>query len=1119
MRTSRTTAFRALCALLWLLAPCAARTQEDHVDDAWRWAGFTTESGLPSNDVTSLAETEDGTVWASTAAGPAWFDGYQWHIVPGAPRQRLGIVYPFGRSRVVCNLEGVVYVVTRDSAAALPLRDVGLGAPYDSATLIVRMEKSLFFYSGGKLSAMQGPSDSVNGGIDILWKTRSGDYIIRTQYGMYRWTEDHWSKQLWPVAGEVSVTALAEDPSGGGLAAVLLPLETRGLWEWSYGGAPVRNNAEMGYDVRALDVNASGDAIVVYNSGDIRLRRKGRWTGLPSVQARLGEIEFVQWRANGDLWFGTERGLYLYKQSSSRWEVLAHPSPDGRNAVNELLRTRAGDLWVGTADGIDIYKASGATDHVAAVGGTRLYTVTGLGEDSDGNVWVSSGATFDGAFRWDGKTWERFRVSDDPQGARFHKIRRDRYGRLWFLGISRRYDYRGAKEVGAYLLSEGKFTRWGEDEGLANGRVYSFAQTPDGALWFGTLRGLSRWTPDPGHERATSAAAGGRWTHWLRGTGLLYEKIFTLAADSAGRVWFGHANSGTGLGVIDSADSVRYVMASEGLANEFIWDLSVDSAGAVWAATDGGLCMYANGAWLTYGEKSGLHFPKLWPVLPLGPKVYAGTRGKGVAIFDRGESSWRQPRVVIDRPVVENYDVHVRWKAYASWGDEPPEEIQTRYRIDGAPWSAWSAAREIVERNVAPGGHTVRVQARGLVGNFEEAGIASEFSVMPPYYLRPIYYVPVGLLAFGVVALGTVLLARKRKHDLELRKSEAKFRAVAQMSPSAIVIYQDGPFLFANPGAEALTGYDASALLRMTLADLLHPDDRDLMRQREEERDAESSSVPDRAEFRIVTKDGTERWVDYRWGWIRFQGVPATLGTAFDITERKRAEEQLRTLTTELTLTEERERHRMATYLHDVIGQTLALCRIKIRGLERSAPPEELTAPLNEVRELVDLSIRNTRSLTFELCPPILYELSFEAAVGWLAEEFHQQHGILFEVTDDGQPKPLNEEMRTILFQALREIFVNVIKHAGARRADVSIARDADHIRVVVHDDGAGFEMEKLARPGTGGFGLFNIRERLKYLGGVMEITSSPGAGTRVAVSAPLKRAGDAPTPPPRRAP
>lgn len=1100
-----------LAALFLTSRPLPA--QDDHVDDAWRWVKFTTESGLPTNDVTNLAETEDGTIWVITTGGIAWYDGFRWQNVGGAPPQRFGAIFPYGRSRVICNREGNVYVVDRDSLTELPLRDVGLGAPIDSSSVIVRMEKSVFIYKDGKLRPMEGKDDRVNGNIDIFWKTRGERFWIRTQNGLYNWQRDHWEKQVWKDTGDVGVTSLAENAGGDGIAAVLLPLSMRGLWEWTGGRRPVRNADEMGYDVKVLDVAPNGDAIVVYNSGDIRLRKGGRWRGLTSVQARLGEIEFVQWRDNGDLWFGTERGLYLFKQSSSRWEVLVHPAPDGRNAINEILRTRNGDLWLGTAEGIDLYRADGSKEHIASVGSTRLYTVTGLAEDDEGKIWISSGATFDGAYRWDGRIWEHFRISDDPEGARFHKIRKDRSGRLWFLGISRRYGYRGAREVGAFLRSGDRFIRWGEEEGLLNGRIYSFAQTADGSLWFGSLDGLSRWTPARGVRPVSPVSADGHWTHWSRGNGLLYGKIFTLAVDSSDRLWFGHANSGTGLGYFDRDDTAHYVTTADGLVNNYVWDLSVDAHGALWVATDGGLCSYSQGVWLTYDEKTGLHFSKLWPVLPLRDQVYAGTRGRGVAVFNRGESPWRTPRVVIDRPVVEERDVHIRWRAYSYWGDAPPGEILTRYRVSGGPWSPWGTTREIVGANFAPGEYNVQVQSKGLVGNFEPEGSLAQFSVLPPTYLQPIYYVPVGLLSLGIVALGVVLLARKRKHDLDLRKSEAKFRAVAQMSPSAIMIYQNASFLFANPGAEVLTGYSGEELLRMRLSDLLHPEYREFMALREQDRSGESA-VPNRAEFRIVTKQGAERWVDYRWGWIRFQGMPATLGTAFDISERKQAEDKLRLLTTELTLTEERERHRMATYLHDVIGQTLALCKIKIRGIQKADAAGGRTDTLAEVRDLVDLSIRNTQTLTFELCPPILYELNFEAAVGWLADQFHQRHGIEFGVRDDGGSKPLTEEMRAILFQALREIFVNVVKHAEATRVDVDISRASHNIRIVVQDNGVGFDAECLKHPegDGGGFGLFNIRERLKYLGGKIDVSSSPGAGVRVAIDAPLRRSGPPPS-------
>src|ERR1051326_6554004 len=164
----------------------------------------------------------------------------------------------------------------------------------------------------------------------------------------------------------------------------------------------------------------------------------------------------------------------------------------------------------------------------------------------------------------------------------------------------------------------------------------------------------------------------------------------------------------------------------------------------------------------------------------------------------------------------------------------------------------------------------------------------------------------------------------------------------------------------------------------MQIFDIIDPSHRELMQERELERSG-STSIPQRYEIRIRRKDGAVRWVEFTSGWIKYQGMPVRLGTAVDITDRKQGEEKLRLLASELSLTEERERRRMASYLHDVIGQTLGLCKIKLRGIQRSASPQGSNSGLQELLELIAQSINNTQTLTCDLCPPILYELSFGA--------------------------------------------------------------------------------------------------------------------------------------------
>jgi PAS domain S-box-containing protein len=244
------------------------------------------------------------------------------------------------------------------------------------------------------------------------------------------------------------------------------------------------------------------------------------------------------------------------------------------------------------------------------------------------------------------------------------------------------------------------------------------------------------------------------------------------------------------------------------------------------------------------------------------------------------------------------------------------------------------------------------------------------------------------------------------------------------------------------------------------------------------------------------------------------KGNPAAvIEISRDITKNKQAEkklliyqEQLRSFASQLSLIEERERRRIATELHDHIGQTLALCKIKL-GTLRELTSSPLATSLNEVRSLIEQTIQQTRSLTFELSPPILYELGYEAAVEWLGEKILRQHGILFNFKNDENPKPLNDEARILLFQAVRELLVNIVKHAKANHVTVSIKRDDDNVRVGVEDDGIGFEVSKTESylNKSSGFGFFSIHERLKYINGYINVESEPGHGTHVTIVVPLK--------------
>jgi PAS domain S-box-containing protein len=244
------------------------------------------------------------------------------------------------------------------------------------------------------------------------------------------------------------------------------------------------------------------------------------------------------------------------------------------------------------------------------------------------------------------------------------------------------------------------------------------------------------------------------------------------------------------------------------------------------------------------------------------------------------------------------------------------------------------------------------------------------------------------------------------------------------------------------------------------------------------------------------------------------QRVTGAIVVNQEITRQKEAErdilayqEQLRRMASELALIEERERRRIADALHEQIGQNLALARIKLGGLLEVSGVERCRSEAEAIRGLLEGAIAQTRSLTFELSPPVLYELGLEAALRALTERFREQHGLAADFSDDGRPKPLADAVRVLLYQAARELLVNVVKHARAGRVRVEIGRREDTVRVEVADDGAGFAHaeERIRSGGEGGFGLFSIRERLRHLGGACEVQSAAGQGTRVVLIAPLR--------------
>ena len=216
---------------------------------------------------------------------------------------------------------------------------------------------------------------------------------------------------------------------------------------------------------------------------------------------------------------------------------------------------------------------------------------------------------------------------------------------------------------------------------------------------------------------------------------------------------------------------------------------------------------------------------------------------------------------------------------------------------------------------------------------------------------------------------------------------------------------------------------------------------------------------------------------------------------------------RLRALASELTLAEQRERKRLAGELHDYLAQMLALGRMKIaqfRPKIAGAVPD-LTGSLREIDDLFKNALTYTRSLMSKLSPPVLDELGLPAALTWLADQM-PLHGLSVDVRLKRDKVPMPDDQAVLLFQSVRELLINVAKHARTDRATVTLDMEHDQqLAIHVEDEGCGFDVAAVdARLAGEHFGLFSVRERMEAMGGRLLVESTPGAGTRITLTLPV---------------
>lgn len=400
------------------------------------------------------------------------------------------------------------------------------------------------------------------------------------------------------------------------------------------------------------------------------------------------------------------------------------------------------------------------------------------------------------------------------------------------------------------------------------------------------------------------------------------------------------------------------------------------------------------------------------------------------------------------------------------------------------------------------------------------------------------------MLSDGTLYLISRNITERKREEKALRESEDRYRQLFELESDAIFLIDNevGQIVEVNAAATALYGFSREELMSMRNVDLsAQPEATQRKTAGSHQQKGSIIYIPLRYHRKA---DGTVFPVEITARSFMQGGRAVHVAAIRDITERKRAEDelrereerlrelaetlevrvlnrtrelessnlslahsvaQLRRMAMELTQAEDRERKRLALQLHDHLQPFLVAASMKVSLLSLPLPAAEQSQSVREVLDLITSALNASRSLTRELYPPILLDAGIMPGLRWLADWIKDKYGVTVELGGEDSLE-IPDAMGIFVFQVIRELLFNVAKHAKSNMAMVTLTmKDSQRLHIMVSDQGVGFPEPFSGFTNTScGFGLFHIHERLAAMGGMLDVVSTSGQGAKVFVSLPM---------------
>jgi signal transduction histidine kinase/ligand-binding sensor domain-containing protein len=1027
-------------------------------------------NGLHANSITELYQDRAGFIWVGTRNGLALYDGY------GFVTLEHDVTDPTSIS------DNAVREVYEDDRG-----NIWIGTNTGGLNRLDRTNWTFEHFRHDSADPHSLSHDSVY----AIRQDRSGALWIGTQVGLNRfdYVTGRFERFLADENDPTSlsndyVTAIHEDPDGR-------------LWVGTFGG---------GLNLR--DRDSSGFHAYRHVSGDMTSLSDDRVLAITTDD-------------DNNLWVGTHYGLNLMQQGKCSFRQFTtnphRPGTPDAPVVSVLALDPDGQLWIGTTSGLNRFDRDRATvvPHIPLdehPGGLTVNSIVSLLVDRAGTLWVGSWSEGLGRLRRAVGTIVSSETDPSLPGFEVATILEDRRGGLWVGSLGRGLYRRdpGEREFRHYL---------GRDERNPNVGAFRVAEDRSGAIWAGTQGGLNRLDPETDevvqfrHDPKDPSSLGPGW-------------LTAILEDSRGRLWVG-----TGQGGLQQVDAEVGIVARflhdpedpESLSDNYVTALWEDRYGVIWVGTrSGGLNAFhpRTGRFGRYlpvpGEEDRISHHFVTSILEDSKgRLWVGTAGGGLNRAELDADGGRRftrigtaDGLINDnvKGIVEDVDGSLWISTARGLSRFKPDtgEFASLQFADGLPAAEFAVSAAVRGREALYFGSVKGVVAIPTGTPFPAPSASPTIirkirnSTVELQGNRPVWEldwleIPYGewlSLEFAVLDFN---LEHNHRYAYRLGGETGDWVDIGSRREVTLTRLEPGSYEFSLKGRNSQGVWSAAVTpLRvdvippvwmtwwfrsLLLASILV-----------------FASVAHRVRMSAVRKRNRELIELHR----QRERARRKLRIAYD---------RLRRVTRRLEVAKEDERKRIAGELHDEMGQALTAVKINLQLLPGNPDPDWIAERSAETVALVDRMIQKIRDLSLTLRPALLDELGLAAALRAFAESQARLAGI--EVRVDASPDVggLPPEIEIAAFRMVQESITNVIRHAGAKQATVTVRRVENDLKIVVRDDGRGFDVsEAMERAGRGrAIGLAGIQERVHGLGGEFAVESSPGEGTAVHVCIPTE--------------